>query len=202
MIIGRCGESDPAMRAAATAGGPARVLRAGALPGPVPATTHAGASDVGDALAVLYRAHYPALVRLAVLLVGDGVTAQDIVQDSFAAMNAITTWDTGKALSTLQASVVHRSRSAPRRHVPAQMAAPASGLPTAGNRDIALIADSAVVAALRALPGLQREVVALRCYCDLSDAQIAAAMGISARAVRRHASRAMAALRPALERET
>jgi RNA polymerase sigma factor (sigma-70 family) len=56
-----------------------------------------------------------------------------------------------------------------------------------------------VVAALRALPERQRECLVLRYYADLSEAEIAAAMGISPGAVKSHASRGMTALRSALE---
>ena len=55
-----------------------------------------------------------------------------------------------------------------------------------------------VLDALRALPDRQREVVALRYYLDLSEAQIAETLGISNGAVKSHASRAAAALRTSL----
>ena len=45
----------------------------------------------------------------------------------------------------------------------------------------------------------KREVLLLRYYGDLSEAAIAAALGISTGAVKTHASRGMAALRPTLE---
>ena len=53
--------------------------------------------------------------------------------------------------------------------------------------------------ALRALPARQREVLALRYYLDLSEADIAATLGISRGAVKSHASRGAAALRTLLE---
>ena len=56
-----------------------------------------------------------------------------------------------------------------------------------------------VLAALRSLPLRQREVLVLRYYVDLAEADIADAMGISRGAVKSHASRGMAALRTALE---
>ena len=61
---------------------------------------------------------------------------------------------------------------------------------------------SAVVDALRSLPVRQREVVVLRFYGDLSEAQIASTMGITRGAVKSHTSRAMMALRSVLERQT
>lgn len=204
-IAGRSTAADAAVRVAMAAGEPPAGPSTGAVPGPVPARMHAGAADADIALAALYHAHYRALVRLAVLLAGQSVTAEEVVQDSFAAMDVITyrERDTGTALSLLRAGVVLRARSAPRRRVPAQTATtPAPDIPLAGHSELAPSDGPAVVAAIRKLADPQREVVALRYYCDLSDAQIAAAMGISTRAVSRHASRAMAALRPALERES
>ena len=47
-----------------------------------------------------------------------------------------------------------------------------------------LLKRSALTSALRALPPRQREALVLRYYADLSEAQIAAAMGISKGAVK------------------
>jgi RNA polymerase sigma factor (sigma-70 family) len=52
--------------------------------------------------------------------------------------------------------------------------------------------------ALRGLPRRQREVLALRYYLDLSEAEIADVLGISRGAVKSHASRGAAALRAVL----
>jgi RNA polymerase sigma factor (sigma-70 family) len=53
----------------------------------------------------------------------------------------------------------------------------------------------AVIDALAELPRRQREVLALRYYLDLSEREIAETLGISAGAVKSHASRGAAALR-------
>jgi RNA polymerase sigma factor (sigma-70 family) len=55
-----------------------------------------------------------------------------------------------------------------------------------------------VLDAMRALPERQREVLALRYYLDLSEAEIADALGISRGAVKSHASRGSATLRSLL----
>jgi RNA polymerase sigma factor (sigma-70 family) len=59
-----------------------------------------------------------------------------------------------------------------------------------------------VIAALRNLPGRQREAIVLRYYADLSEAEVAAAMGISCGAVKSHTARAMSALRTGLGRDS
>lgn len=155
-----------------------------------------------EAVTALYHTHYRSLVRLAVLLVGDVATAEEVVQDAFVAMNAA--WrrlrDPGKALPYLRQSVVNRSRSVLRHRQIADrnLPPPAPDMPSAEHGAIAALERSAVLEALRSLPVRQREAVVLRYYGDLSEAQIAAMMGISRGAVKSHSSRAMAALRDVL----
>ena len=161
--------------------------------------------DADRAVTVLYAAHYRSLVRLAALLLRDTATAEEVVQDSFVAMHD--GWrrlrDNDKALSYLRQSVVNRSRSVLRHQVVVDRNAPkpAPDMPSAEQGAIALLERSAVVTALRTLPARQREALVLRFYGDLSEAQIAATMGISKGAVKSHTARAMTALRSVLERD-
>ena len=162
--------------------------------------------DAEQAVTAIYGAHYRSLVRLAVLLVRDVATAEEVVQDSFVAMHSA--WrrlrDNDKALSYLRQSVVNRSRSVLRHRVVVDRNAPkpAPDMPSAEQGALALLERSAVVTALRALPPRQREALVLRYYGDLSEAQIATAMGISRGAVKSHTARAIAALRTVLEFDT
>src|SRR6516162_5941339 len=164
-----------------------------------------GEWDAARAVTAIYTTHYRSLVRLAVLLVRDVATAEEVVQDSFIAMHAA--WhrlrDTEKALSYLRQSVVNRSRSVLRHRVVVDRNAPkpAPDMPSAEHGAIALLERSAVVSALHMLPPRQREALVLRYYADLSEAQIASVMGISRGAVKSHTARAMSALRSVLERE-
>ncbi|HEY6279608.1 MAG TPA: SigE family RNA polymerase sigma factor [Streptosporangiaceae bacterium] len=162
--------------------------------------------DAEQAVTAIYSAHYRSLVRLAVLLVRDVATAEEVVQDSFMAMHGA--WrrlrDNDKALSYLRQSVVNRSRSVLRHRVVVDRNAPkpAPDMPSAEQGALTLLERSAVVAALRSLPARQREALVLRYYGDLSEAQIASAMGISRGAVKSHTARAITALRTVLEIET
>ena len=162
--------------------------------------------DAARAVTAIYTTHYRSLVRLAVLLVRDVATAEEVVQDSFIAMH--TAWrrlrDTEKALSYLRQSVVNRSRSVLRHRVVVDKNAPkpAPDMPSAEQGAISLLERSAVIAALRTLPPRQREALVLKYYADLSEAQIAATMGISQGAVKSHTARGMASLRTVLELET
>jgi RNA polymerase sigma-70 factor (sigma-E family) len=162
--------------------------------------------DAARAVTAIYTTHYRSLVRLAVLLVRDVATAEEVVQDSFIAMH--TAWrrlrDTEKALSYLRQSVVNRSRSVLRHRMVVDKNAPkpAPDMPSAEQGAISLLERSAVIAALRTLPPRQREALVLKFYADLSEAQIAAAMGISRGAVKSHTARGVAALRVVLEVES
>ena len=154
----------------------------------------------------LYSMHYTALVRLAAMLVRDTPTAEEVVQDAFIAMHD--GWsrlrDTERALAYMRQAVVNRSRSVLRHRmvVEKNQQKPPPDMPSAEHGALALVERSAVVAALRGLPERQREAIVLRFYADLSEAEIAAAMGISRGAVKSHTSRGMAALRAALEHDT
>ena len=159
----------------------------------------------GQALTEIYREQYRPLVRMATLLTRDAATAEEVVQDCFVAMHAA--WprlrDNDKALAYLRQSVLNRARSVLRRRQVADRhpPKPEPDAPSAEHGAISRLERSAVIAALRLLPPRQREVLVLRYYCDLPEAQVAAAMGISRGAVKAHTSRAMASLRHALAAE-
>ncbi len=178
-------------------------------PTELPEAAHVPASrvwDASDVVTELYTAHYNQLVRLAVMLVHDVQTAEEVVQDAFEAMHLA--WrrlrDTEKALSYLRQAIVNRSRSVLRHRKVVEMhpPKPVPDEQSAEHAALTLIERSAVTSALRSLPVRQREAVVLRYYGDFSEADIATAMGISRGAVKSHTARAMAALKSILEHET
>ena len=149
--------------------------------------------DGDQALTAMYGDHYRGLVRLAWLL----------VQDSFVAMH--TAWrrlqDSDRALAYLRHSVVDRSRSVRRHPAMAGRKAfgPGSDVPGPEPSALPLLEHAAVVRALLSLPARQREALALTYYGNLSEAQVALAMGVSRGAVKRDMARAIAALRVVVE---
>ncbi len=153
----------------------------------------------------LYAAQYRALVRLAAMLVRDTPTAEEVVQDAFVDMHR--GWhrleDSEKALAYLRQAVVNKARSVLRHRVVVEknLQNPPPDMPSAEHGAFAALERDAVVKALRGLPERQREAIVLRYYADMSEAEIAAAMGISRGAVKSHTARGMAALRAALEEE-
>jgi RNA polymerase sigma-70 factor (sigma-E family) len=169
-----------------------------------PGTVCKGRS-VDWAVTDLYSLHYRALVRLAVLLVRDIPTAEDVVQDSFVAMHEGWRWlrNADSALAYLRHAVLNRCRSVLRHRavVDKHLPNPPPDMPSAEDGALVRLEQSAVVAALRRLSGRQREAIVLRYYADFSEAEVAAAMGISCGAVKSHTARAMAALRADLEQQ-
>ena len=165
--------------------------------------TERAAWTADEALEQLYAAHWRQLVRLSVLLVRDVGTAEEVVQDAFVAVHG--RWsrlrDPDQALAYLRQTVVNRSRSALRHR--AVVARHAATLRPVDADDPAPAADrrDAVLDAMRALSDRQREVLALRYYLDLSEADIADTLGISRGAVKSHASRGAATLRTLLQEE-
>jgi RNA polymerase sigma-70 factor (sigma-E family) len=157
----------------------------------------AAAPDVD--VPALYRAHWRELVRLAVLLVDDLASAEDVVQDAFVALHrhAGELREPAAALGYLRASVLNLSRSVLRRRIVARRHArdDAVGTEPGADQDVLLREDHrAALAAVRKLPRRQREVLVLRYWSGLSEREIAQALNISAGAVKSSASRGMAAL--------
>lgn len=169
--------------------------------------TEQAAWTADEALEQLYAAHWRQLVRLSVLLVRDTATAEEVVQDAFVAVHA--RWgrlrDPDRALAYLRQTVVNRSRSALRhRTVVARHLAREPEPPVVPGADEATLDHdrrAEVLDAMRALPRRQREVLALRYYLELSEAEIADTLGISPGAVKSHASRGAATLRSMLEKD-
>jgi RNA polymerase sigma-70 factor (sigma-E family) len=154
-------------------------------------------------LPALYDAHWRYLVRFAVLLVDDATSAEDVVQDAFVALhrNQTNLRDPDAALGYLRTSVVNLSRSVIRRRVVARkhlkVAEPEG---TAGADHDVLLRDEhrAVLAAVRALPRHQREVLTLRFWSGLSEKEIAQTLGIAPGSVKSAASRGLATLQRVL----
>jgi RNA polymerase sigma factor (sigma-70 family) len=148
----------------------------------------ADAEDLSRTVAGLYAEHYRPLVRLAVLLVSDLVTAEEIVQEAFADLHG--TWRAlpghDAALRYLRRSLIRRARAAATQAVTTQAVATQAD-PEAG-----------LLPALRALPVCQREVLVLRYFADLPEAEIAAVTGTRIAVVRTYATRAMSSLRAGL----
>jgi RNA polymerase sigma-70 factor (sigma-E family) len=151
-----------------------------------------------DALVDLYRAQRLPLLRLAVLLTDDRGTAEDVVQDAFLALQR--RWhavDPAAAAGYLRTSVVNGVRTLYRRRSVARRHLHAVGQEDEPPADLALLLTEdqrEVVEALRTLPRRQREVLVLRYWSELSEAEIADALGVARGTVKSSASRGLASL--------
>ena len=164
-----------------------------------------GRKDATAGVTALYQGHAVGLIRLAVVMLGDRVAAEDAVQDAF--FGLYRHWDgladPGKALAYVRSAVLNRCRNALRqrgrdtRHgaVP-EIAQSAEATVLVGEEN------QRVLAAIRALPDRQREALVLRFYLDLSQDETARVMGISTGTVKSATSRAVAALGRMLKEES
>lgn len=167
--------------------------------GPPPVVTE-------ELLEAWYRAHFVDLVRLGTLACGDPVVAEDAVQEVFAGMirrpPEVRDVD---PLPYLRVSVLNRCRSRMRSRGSRARArerlagTTATTVDDVERRGVASTTTRDVLVAVRSLPERQRDVVLLRHWLGLSEAEIADTLGISRGTVKSSASRARAALAPILE---
>jgi RNA polymerase sigma-70 factor (sigma-E family) len=146
----------------------------------------------------LYRQHRMRLIRLALLLVDEPATAEDVVQEAFTGLHR--NWgnlrDAAAAVGYLRTAVVNGSRSVLRRRKTAREYSPPHAVNARSAESLAMLTaeHQSVVRALSHLPPRQREVLVLRYYGNLTEAEIAEAAGISKGTVKSTASRALEAL--------
>jgi RNA polymerase sigma-70 factor (sigma-E family) len=155
----------------------------------------------------LYREHALGLGRLAYVILGDKAAAEDAVQEAF--IGLYRRWDhlydPAKALPYLRTSVLNQCRLALRKakRVPRDEVVLATQVFATSAESAVLSAEQRreVAAATRGLPRRQREVLVLRFYLELTDAEIAHELGIGQSTVRSTLHRGLSALGIALKEE-
>nr|GID83136.1 hypothetical protein Ade03nite_20600 [Actinoplanes derwentensis] len=162
-----------------------------------------GAPGAPPAINELYHSRRLSLVRLAVLMVDDLPTAEDVVQDVFTALyrrhgpelRGVT--DPNAYLIT---GVTNAARSALRRRRTARSYVPPPPGSAVAAEDEALLgaSDRDTLRALRVLTARQRQVLVLRYWSELSEEEIADTLRISRGTVKSTAHRALAILRERL----
>ncbi|GAA0425756.1 RNA polymerase subunit sigma-24 [Actinoplanes capillaceus] len=165
----------------------------------------AGRGDPGGVPAIneLYHSRRLSLVRLAVLMVDDLPTAEDVVQDVFTALyrrhgpdlRGVT--DPNAYLVT---GVTNAARSALRRRRTARayVAPPPKAIPAAEDEALLGESDREMMRALRGLTVRQRQVLVLRYWSELSEGEIADTLRVSRGTVKSTAHRALSILRERL----
>jgi RNA polymerase sigma-70 factor (sigma-E family) len=152
-----------------------------------------GSGSAEDGIDLLYREHALGLVRFALMLTGEQQTAEDVVQDAFFGLHR--NWDQirdpASLLAYLRTAVVNGARAVKARlHlVPGESpvwSAEAAAVDGEDRREL--------LAAVARLPAHQREVLALKFFLDLPEAEIAQTLGISRGTVSSRTARALAVL--------
>ena len=145
---------------------------------------------VDESIEAAYQRLYPRLVRVALLLVDTKEHAEEAVQDAFA--RAYPKWTRVKDPDAyMRTAVVNNCRRVQRRRSLLRRLIPPR------RDDVALGADH-VADVVRALPSALRQVVVLRYYLQLSDAEIAETLRMPSGTVKSTLHRARARLREEL----
>ncbi|MFF8591914.1 SigE family RNA polymerase sigma factor [Streptomyces sp. NPDC015220] len=177
---------------------PARIpnQRDGAADGAVAAGTTV------DHLTETYRAHYRSLLGLAALLLDDTASCEDVVQEAFIRVHSARkrVRDPEKTLAYLRQTVVNLSRSALRRRILGLklLSKPMPDMASAEEGAYDQLERDSLIKAMKGLQRRQREVLVLRYFADMTEAQVAETLGISLGSVKAYGSRGIAALRVAM----
>jgi RNA polymerase sigma-70 factor (sigma-E family) len=166
---------------------------------PAAAAAEAAAPAAGQLVEELYRGHALRLTRMALLLVGDKASAEDVVQEAFLGLfrGLGRLSDPSRAVGYLRVSVLNGCRSVLRTRKRARLRPAEPAGPAVWSAESAVLAGEErreVLQAVARLPRRQREVLVLRYFLGLSDSEIAADLGVSRGTVASTASRALAAL--------
>lgn len=165
----------------------------------------ASADQTREVVDALFRRHYLALLRLAVVMTGSREPAEDAVQDAFAALyrNWSSLRDGRDAETYLRSAVLNRCRSWVRRQVTQKAARPLMLVREQheGPEDTIVSRDEvgSLVAVMRTLARRQREVLACRFVLEMSIAETAELLNLSEGSVKTHAHRGLKALQQRIE---
>ncbi len=164
-------------------------------------------TDRREHIAELYARHHDEAVRLAWALCRDGAVAQELAQEAFVRLylHLGRLRDESAAPAYLRRTVVnlaydHNRRRARERTVTGAGSARAARPDLDGGRGPVRVVDEPgdrldLLDALAALPRRRQACVVLRYYLDLTEADTAAALGISVGTVKSQTHRALAQLR-------
>src|SRR4051794_36138367 len=158
-----------------------------------------------DAVAELFRRHWPRVHRAAYLVVHDAAAAEDIAQEAFvAAIRALDRFDRARPFAPwLHRIAVNRSidfaRAREGRREAAGLPVPDRGTPAAGAADRP---SDEILAALAALAPEQRAVVVLRHLLGFTPGEVARALDLPRGTVNSRLRRGLDALADGVARES
>lgn len=153
---------------------------------------------------LLFHGQFPAMVRLARMLGADD--PEDVAQEAFVRLHgrARTLRDPSASIGYLRTTVVNLTRSRVRHLAVVRRKAPdplpdAMSAMSAESHVLRREGHQSLIAAVQRLSNRQREAIVLRYWLDLSEAEMADAMGVSRGTVKSHVSRALDALAVLME---
>jgi RNA polymerase sigma factor (sigma-70 family) len=135
-------------------------------------------TDDPEEFEVWYRREHPRLVRLLTVAAADGQVAEDITSEAFA--RALERWDRVSAMESRTGWTYRVAINLLRRHQRRAGREPTSMVTDAtspATDDLEF--DPELWLAVRALPERMRLAIALRYVTDLTEAEVAAAMGVA-----------------------
>jgi RNA polymerase sigma factor (sigma-70 family) len=164
-----------------------------------------GEAARSELVEMLFRRHYAALLRLAVVMVGDRGAAEDAVQEAFVSLHR--NWkklrDYEAAEAYLRSAVLNRCRSWVRRQTtqraPRALVLVRDQHESAEDTSLGREEVGSLVTAMRKLARRQREVLACRFVLEMSVAETAALLDISEGSVKVHTHRGLQMLQKGIE---
>jgi RNA polymerase sigma-70 factor (ECF subfamily) len=165
----------------------------------------------GDDLAweKLVRDHQEAVFRMAYLMLGDAHEAEDVAQETFVrAFRALHTFDAERALRPwllrIATNLAHNRRRSIGRYLAALrrivQSAPEQSV-SLGERTAQQWEAQTLWQAVRRLNRIEQEVVYMRYFLGLSEADMASALDVAPGTIKSRLHRAMARLRTVVEKE-
>jgi len=157
---------------------------------------------------IVVREHQEAIFRLAYLLLGDAHEAEDVAQNTFVrAFRALNTFDASRPLRPwllrIAANLAHNHRRSISRYmamVKRAMSAPPEHA-SLGERTAQQWEAQTLWEAVRRLSSREQEVVYLRYFLDLSEAEMAAALDVPPGTVKSRLHRALGRLRAVVDQD-
>jgi RNA polymerase sigma-70 factor, ECF subfamily len=164
--------------------------------------SRARAGDAG-AWEHIVRDHGDALFRFAYLMLGDADDAEDVVQEAFVrAYRSLSRFEMGRALRpwllTIVSNLANNRRRSVRRYIAAVQRFVLAGVETTGRLEERTSEEweaHTLWQAVRTLKSPEQEVIYMRFFLDLSEAEMASALQIPPGTVKSRLHRALGKLR-------
>jgi RNA polymerase sigma-70 factor (ECF subfamily) len=159
----------------------------------MPAVRRASRED--PAFDNFFTAHLPQVYRVAARILGPTPAAEDVAVEAMA--RAFSHWSSVRSMAHPRAWVVRVATNLALDEARRRRPTPQPP-PSAEPASTEVVLRRSLVTSLKRLPRRQREVVVLRYIADMSEQEVAAALGLSVGTVKTHLHRALPRMRAEL----